>query len=209
MRPPRAAALPPSCPSALLSCPGLRIAVVGVELKGARSMALSPGGILYVGTKGPGVVYACKMQPDSTYAIAATLRGFGKWPNGVAFIGNDLYVSEMGRVVRLPNIDATLESPKMEVVIGNLPTWEHTAGAASPPGLTAVFIWASARLQRVRERFAICQHRQLHAPGQGHAHRGQGRAQHAGHRLPPPAQDDVVYRERARQALGHHPPRRA
>src|SRR4051794_15715287 len=63
--------------------PGLKIEVFNSQLPGARSLALSPSGTLFVGTRDEGRVYAI---PEATKGgtRVVTLASNLKMPNGVA-----------------------------------------------------------------------------------------------------------------------------
>src|SRR6187551_2368832 len=65
---------------------------VYAEVENARSMALSPSGVLYVGNKDKDKVYAVKdtdgdFKADKKWVVATGLN----MPNGVAFKDGDLY----------------------------------------------------------------------------------------------------------------------
>ncbi|MCR9100608.1 MAG: sorbosone dehydrogenase family protein [bacterium] len=106
---------------------GFEIEVYAEGVKNARSMDLSPDGTLFVGTRGEGKVYALKDtngdgRPDQQYVLAAGL----KMPNGVAFRDGDLYVAEVSRILRFPDIESRLENPgEPEVVYNDYPTETH------------------------------------------------------------------------------------
>jgi glucose/arabinose dehydrogenase len=97
--------------------PGFSIAVYAGGLGGARSMALSPRGILYVGSLS-GSVYAVvdrnhDGKGDEVHAIASGLHE----PNGVAWKDGALYVGEVSRVLRFDGIDDRLANPPKPVVV--------------------------------------------------------------------------------------------
>jgi glucose/arabinose dehydrogenase len=98
---------------------GFKIQVYMDTLPGARSMALSPSGILFVGTKVvKGPVYAIvdkdkDGKADDVYVIAKDLF----MPNGVAFKNGSLYVAEVSRVLRFDNIEQHLKDPPAPVVV--------------------------------------------------------------------------------------------
>ncbi len=106
---------------------GFRITLYA-RVPNARSMALSPSGILYVGTReGDGEVYAVT-DPDGdgtgdrVVEIAAGLNT----PNGVAWREGSLYVAEISRILRYDGIDERLDSPPEPVVIADdYPTETH------------------------------------------------------------------------------------
>lgn len=92
-----------------LPIPSLKVASgFGIELfakaQGARSLAVTPDGIVFVGTGGfsnvdpNGRVYA--VVPTATGRKVLTLAWNLNNPNGVALQGNDLYVAELTRVIK-------------------------------------------------------------------------------------------------------------
>jgi glucose/arabinose dehydrogenase len=86
----------------------------------ARSMALSPSGILYVGNRNGNKVYALRdsdgdYKVDKQWVVASNLD----MPNGVAFKDGNLYVAEMTRVLRFSDIESRLENPGDPIVIGD------------------------------------------------------------------------------------------
>lgn len=109
--------------------PGFTISVYAEGMPEARSMALSPGGTLFVGSgrQGEGRVYAVQdtdgdHRGDQVYTLAEGLN----WPNGVAFHEGDLYVAEISRILRYDDIEQHLDAPPEPVVIkDDLPddTW--------------------------------------------------------------------------------------
>jgi glucose/arabinose dehydrogenase len=113
---------------------GFEVQVYAENVTGARSMALSPNGVLYVGTRGEGKVYALvdengDYKADRMITIAEDLR----MPNGVAWRDGSLYVAEVSRILRFDDIDARLDNPPAPVVIrDDYPTeghhgWKHIA----------------------------------------------------------------------------------
>ena len=103
--------------------PGFKIRVYADQVPGARSMALSPSGVLFVGTRETGRVYAVvdqnhDMQADRIVTIAQGLD----MPNGVALQDGDLYVAEVHRILRYPRIESRLTEPlKPEVIYDAFP----------------------------------------------------------------------------------------
>ena len=106
---------------------GFAIRVYADQVPGARSMALSPSGVLFVGTRETGRVYAVldqnrDMQADRVVTIAEGLN----MPNGVALWNGDLYVAEVHRILRYPQIETRLNAPpKPEVVYDAFPRDRH------------------------------------------------------------------------------------
>ena len=112
---------------------GFSISVYAENVVGARSMARSPAGVLYVGTftkKFPTAfdkVYAVIDRDNDNRAdeVITVLEGLNA-PNGVAFKDGDLYVAELNRVLRYPDIEKDLHNPPPpEVVTENLPDDFH------------------------------------------------------------------------------------
>lgn len=101
--------------------PGFHITVFAEDVPNARSMALSPNGTLFVGTRKAGKVYAVidKDQDYQADEVITLARGL-YMPNGVAFRDGDLYVAEAHRVIKFPDIENRLHNPgKPEIVSDN------------------------------------------------------------------------------------------
>lgn len=103
--------------------PGFSIDYYAEGVEGARSMALSPEGTLFAGSRGAGKLYAMTdrngdNKADDVLVIAEGLD----MPNGVAFRNGSLYVAEISRVLRYDDIEARLENPPDPVVVrGDFP----------------------------------------------------------------------------------------
>jgi glucose/arabinose dehydrogenase len=96
--------------------PGFSISLYA-EVPGARSMAMGPGGTLFVGTR-DGPVYAVVDAGDGTKAKEVlTLAKDLNEPNGVAVHGGALYVAEISRILRFDGIEARLKDPGRPVVV--------------------------------------------------------------------------------------------
>lgn len=101
--------------------PGYKVSVYSEQVPGARSMALSPEGTLYVGTRETGEdgrVYALPDRnrdgrPDEVRVIASGLE----MPNGVAFHAGSLYVAEVSRILRFDRIEERLAKPPEPIVV--------------------------------------------------------------------------------------------
>jgi glucose/arabinose dehydrogenase len=106
--------------------PGFRISLYA-RVSGARSMALSPGGVLFIGTRKQGKIYAV-LDNDQDHAadgVIVVAEGMHS-PNGVAFRNGSLYVAEVNRVLRFDDIEANLTNPAAPVVVNDsFPTEEH------------------------------------------------------------------------------------
>ncbi|GAB4330890.1 MAG: sorbosone dehydrogenase family protein [Candidatus Abyssubacteria bacterium] len=107
--------------------PGFEITVYAENVENARSMALSPNGVLFVGTRSGGSVYAVidndkDFRADEVIVIATDMH----MPNGVAVRDGALYVAEVSRVLRYDDIEGALRNPPRPVVVNDsFPTDEH------------------------------------------------------------------------------------
>ncbi len=107
--------------------PGFKLEVYAENVENARGMELSESGVLYVGTRGEGKVYAVidkdnDYKADEVKVIAENL----KMPVGLDLHQGDLYVSSTGRIVKLPNIENQLDNPPKPVLVNDeLPNDRH------------------------------------------------------------------------------------
>ena len=98
---------------------GFRIDVYAYPVPGARSMALSDSGTLFVGTRDDRV-YAVRDKNGDHRGEDVVIMARGLHvPNGVAFKYGDLYVAEISRVLRYDDIDAKLPKPPDPVVVND------------------------------------------------------------------------------------------
>ena len=106
---------------------GFSIDLFTDEVPGARSLARSPEGTIYVGTRGAGRVYAVRDEDgDGGGERVRTLASGLTSPNGIAFRDGDLYVAEISRILRFPEPDDRLDDPPdPEVVFDGLPDDRH------------------------------------------------------------------------------------
>jgi len=105
---------------------GFTIDYFAPKVPGARSLAAGPDGIVFVGTRGEGKVYAVidtdgDARADEVLTIAKGLQ----MPNGVAFRDGSLYVAEVGRIIRFDNIVKRLRNPPPPVVSDAFPKEQH------------------------------------------------------------------------------------
>jgi glucose/arabinose dehydrogenase len=131
--------------------PGFRIDLYAQPVPGARSMALGPGGTLFVGTRDEGNVYAVvDADKDGRADEVLTLARGLRMPNGVAVRDGALYVAEINRILRYDGIEGRLKSPPAPVVVkGDLPRdgahgWKFIA--FGPDGLLYVPIGAPCNI---------------------------------------------------------------
>ena len=105
--------------------PGFSLAVYTDEVPNARQMAESESGVLFVGTRRAGRVYAVVPAPEGPPEVVTLAKGL-TMPSGLALSGGDLYVAALDRVLRYPDIEATFRrSPKPEIVTDALPDRYH------------------------------------------------------------------------------------
>lgn len=113
---------------------GFEVTIFADSVKNARQMTIGDTGILYVGSRREGKVYAIvdsnnDFKADSIYTIIEDLR----LPNGVAYKDGSLFVAEVSKIWRFDNIDETYaDSPTPELVTDKLPTegqhgWKYIA----------------------------------------------------------------------------------
>ena len=113
--------------SAIQLPPGFSIDVYTDQVPGARSMALSPSGALFVGTRQNGKVYAVLDKDGDGHAedVHVVARGLDS-PNGVAYRDGDLYVAEIKRILRYAQIESLLgEKVTPEVIFDGFPGDRH------------------------------------------------------------------------------------
>lgn len=113
--------------------PHFKITLYAENVKNARSMTLGDHGIVFVGSRKAGKVYA--LLPDVNFSKAKqviTLASDLKSPNGVTYYNDTLYVAEIHRILKFPNIEKNLSNPKYDVIYDQLPTksdhgWRYMA----------------------------------------------------------------------------------
>jgi glucose/arabinose dehydrogenase len=97
---------------------GFRIHYYASDVPQARSMTLSPNGVLYVGTRKGDEVYAVLDENGDHRADRVVVIDSGlDMPNGVAWRDGSLYVAENSRILRYDNIDDHIDNPPEPVVI--------------------------------------------------------------------------------------------
>ena len=99
--------------------PHFKIEVYASNIEDAREMALSPSGVLYVGTREDKVYAILDTNKDHKADEVITVAQDLNTPNGVAFRNGDLYVAEINRIIKFPDIEADLHHPPKPVVINN------------------------------------------------------------------------------------------
>lgn len=137
--------------------PGFHIDLYASGIQGARSMALGPGGVLFVGTKEEGKVYAVvdkdgNQKADEIITIATGLN----MPNGVAWRDGSLYVAEVSRILRYDNVADRLYNPPKPVVVSRAFPKDRSHGwkyiAFGPDGLLYVPVGAPCNVCEKKDR---------------------------------------------------------
>lgn len=106
---------------------GFTISIYADNIPNARTFALSDSGIIFIGTRKQGNVYAIKDTngdgyADKRYVIASNLN----MPNGVAYKDGNLFVAEINRILRFENVEEHLGKPqKPKVIYHKLPSDTH------------------------------------------------------------------------------------
>jgi glucose/arabinose dehydrogenase len=107
--------------------PGFQISVYAADVPNARQMALGPDGVVFVGSRAEGKVYAVidrdgDHRADQVHVLASGLE----LPSGLAFRDGALYVAEVSRVLRFRDVARDLSGPpKPEVVSDAFPPDKH------------------------------------------------------------------------------------
>ncbi len=125
---PEAAASDSTLPLERLNLPeGFNIELFAEGVENARSMALGEDGTLFVGTRRANKLYAITdadgdYRADRVILLDSTLEV----PNGVAFRNGALYVAQVNRLLRYPDIENQLDNPPTpEVIYDDYPTEFH------------------------------------------------------------------------------------
>lgn len=101
--------------------PGFKISIYASGIEGARSLTLGDNGVVFVGSRSEGRVYALVDENgDGKKVEVLTVASNLDTPNGVAYHNGSLYVAEISRIVRYDNIFENLNQPKAPVVVYDL-----------------------------------------------------------------------------------------
>lgn len=107
--------------------PGFRIEMYAGGIEGARSLALGENGVVFVGSRDAGRVYALVDEKGDGSAVSVvTVAANLDTPNGVAFSKGSLYVAEVSRILRYDNImEKLLQPPEPVVLNASFPRERH------------------------------------------------------------------------------------
>ncbi len=103
---------------------GFKVEIYASNIPNARSLVLSESGILFVGSRNAGNVYAVvdnnnDFKADEVIIIASGLD----MPNGVDLKDGDLYVAEVSRIIKFENIESNFRNnPQYTIVRDDFPT---------------------------------------------------------------------------------------
>lgn len=105
---------------------GFTIETLPFEVPNARQMALTDTGHLIVGTRKRGNVYAVKHALTSVNPEVVSLFEDLTMPSGVAIHEGDLYIAARSDILRVNDIDQTIEAnPPADLVTNKLPKKSH------------------------------------------------------------------------------------
>jgi glucose/arabinose dehydrogenase len=107
--------------------PGFQISVCAADVPNARQMALGPPGVVFVGSRSEGKVYAVVDRDGDHRADAVHVLASGlDMPSGLAFRDGALYVAEVSRILRFPDVARDLaRPPRPQVVTSAFPADKH------------------------------------------------------------------------------------
>lgn len=103
--------------------PGFSIEIFAENLPGSRTLAMSDSGVIFVGTRNHGNVYALipGEKPGEAKRQITLLSGLNE-PNSIAIHDGDLYVAEIHQVTKYPDVDQHLDKmPKPIIINDDLP----------------------------------------------------------------------------------------
>lgn len=151
---------------------GFHIEVLTDAVPNARQMALGAykdgKGVLYVGSRGAGKVYAVEVDQARATAVHTVASGL-EMPVGVAWRDGQLFVSAVSRILRLDGMDRRLSNPPAPVTVtSGFPADTHHGWkfiAFGPDGLLYVPVGAPCNVCESDARYANIQ--RMKADGSG------------------------------------------
>lgn len=105
--------------------PGFQIEVLIDNLRNPTSMAFGPGGRLYISQLNGDILVARDIDGDGLPDRIETFASGFNAPLGLAFLGDDLYVSSKGRVTIVGDIDGDGRGDIFNQIITGLPNGAH------------------------------------------------------------------------------------
>jgi glucose/arabinose dehydrogenase len=114
---------------------GFSISVYSDAVETARSLAVSPSGVVYVGSGKAGKVYALVSSKHDGVVDKVVVVAEGLQQPNVAWHEGSLYVGEISRVLRFDDIDKNFErKPAYKVIKADLPKDTHHGAKAIKVG---------------------------------------------------------------------------
>jgi glucose/arabinose dehydrogenase len=95
--------------------PGFKVELWAHGINNARAMTWGDKGTLFVSSRVAGQVYAV-VDKGSSREVKVIAKGL-QLPNGVAFKDGALYVAEISKISKYPNIEANLDSPPTPTLV--------------------------------------------------------------------------------------------
>jgi glucose/arabinose dehydrogenase len=138
---------------------GFEVEVWADGVTNARSLALGPNGLVFVGSQRAGKVYAvADRDGDGRAEKIAVVAEDLFMPNGVAYRDGSLYVAEVNRILRFDDIAQHLDNPPEPVVLrDDLPDERHHGWKFirfGPDGKLYVPVGAPCNVCEVEDPFA-------------------------------------------------------
>ena len=114
---------------------GFSMGVFSDQVENARSLAVSPSGVVYVGSGKAGKVYALVSSKQDGVVDKVVVVAEGLQQPNVAYHDGSLYVGEIARVLRFDNIDSNFQrKPAYRVIKADLPKDTHHGAKAIKVG---------------------------------------------------------------------------
>lgn len=117
----------PENPSDIKLPPGFKIEIYTDNVPNARSMVLSPNGVLFVGTREDKFYAVVDTNKDYKVDEVIAIEGLNG-PNGVAFKDGSLYVAEISKIWQYDNIEDNLKNPPTPVLVSDGFPGDHAHG---------------------------------------------------------------------------------
>ncbi|MGI9342714.1 MAG: PQQ-dependent sugar dehydrogenase [Gammaproteobacteria bacterium] len=112
---------------------GFTVEELIVDVPNARAMTLGDRGTLFVSTRRAGKVYAVRGALGGNPEVVTIIDDL-TMPTGIAFHEGDLYIAEIDRLLKIPDVESRLDAPGEPVVVdpalpvkGKLHAWKYIA----------------------------------------------------------------------------------